>query len=291
MPTFRVVQISDTHLSRSHAYFQDNWDAFVDLMKIEKPDRILITGDLCINGPIQKDDFAFAREQMDRLAVPWRAIPGNHDAGETPPDSRLGKPITAKRRQNWLSYFGDDFWVEDWAGWRFIGLNAQLMESGLKGEAEQQAMLEDALENADGRPIAIANHKPLYKLTAGETGKSLSAMWPKSRKYLMRLCERHKVKLFMSGHLHTYRASRHKGTSLIWAPSSAFINPTKGNWGLKMVRRLGFIRYEFDGRRFRHELAQPPLFINHDVSNWQTLHGSTTNLPPRPLNRHAPARD
>lgn len=287
MTKFRLVQISDTHLSRSHAYFQDNWDVFVDMMAEEKPDMVLVTGDLCLNGPIQPDDLVFAREQMDRLAVPWRAIPGNHDAGEVPPDARLGKPITPKRRKNWLAQFGDDFWVEDWGDWRFIGLNGQLMESGFKAEAEQKAMLEGALATADDRPIAIANHKPLWRLTVDEKGKSLSAMWPKSRKYLMRLCERHKVKLYMSGHLHTYRSTRHKGTSVVWAPASAFINTKKGNWGLRMTRRLGFVRYEFDGQRFGHELVEPPLFINNDFSNWQSRFGSTTNLPPRPYGRHA----
>ena len=287
MSTFRLIQVSDTHLSRSHAYFQDNWDVFVDLMKEEMPDMVLITGDLCINGPKQPDDFVFAREQMDRLSVPWRAIPGNHDAGETPPDTRLGKPITPKGRNNWIKYFGNDFWVEDWAGWRFIGLNAQLMESGLKGEDAQIKMLEEALKTADRCPIAIASHKPLYRLGPAEKGKSLSAIWPKSRKYLMHLCDHHKVKLFMSGHLHPYRSSRHKGTRLIWAPSSAFINPSKGNWGLRMTRKLGFIRYTFEGRKFTHELVQPPLFVNYDVSNWQKQFGSTTSLPPRPLDRHA----
>jgi 3',5'-cyclic AMP phosphodiesterase CpdA len=284
---FRLVQISDTHLSRSHAYFQDNWDVFVEAMAEEKPDMVLVTGDLCINGPIQADDFKYAREQMERLTVPWRAIPGNHDAGETPPDARLGKPITPARRRNWLKVFGDDYWVEDWGDWRFIGLNAQLMESGLDGEAEQKAMLEEALASAGTRPVAIANHKPLWRLTADETGKSLSAMWPKSRQYLMRLCEKHKVKLFMSGHLHTYRTTRHKGTRLIWAPSSAFVTLSKGNWGLKMVRRLGYVRYRFEGRNFTHELVRPPRFVDIDVSNWQSHHGSTTNLPPRPLGRHA----
>ncbi len=112
-------------------------------------------------------------------------------------------------------------------------------------------------------------------------------MWPKSRKYLMRLCERHKVKLYMNGHLHTYRATRHKGTRLIWAPAVAFINSRKGSWGLKMVRSSGYIRYEFDGRKFTHELVLPPLFIDNDVGNWQTHYGSTTYLPPRPYGRHA----
>jgi hypothetical protein len=41
MPPLRIVQVSDTHLSRSHAYFQDNWDAFLECMADEKPDELL----------------------------------------------------------------------------------------------------------------------------------------------------------------------------------------------------------------------------------------------------------
>lgn len=285
MPPLRIVQVSDTHLSRSHAYFQDNWNAFLDCMAEEKPDFVFVTGDMCLNGPKVPEDLVFARKEMDRLPVPWRAIPGNHDIGDTPPDTRLKGPITRSRRAAYRDAFGDDFWVQDLEGWRFIGLNAQLMDSGLPGETTQLKMLTDGLDSLEGRHAAILIHKPLYNRSAHERGQSLQALWPKSRKRVLALCEKHKVKLVASGHRHCYRSLRHGATRLVWAPATSFIDTRKSKEGLRLIRRVGFIRYTLDGARVKHDLVEPPLFVNNDIRNWMAAHGSTTKLPPRPLRR------
>lgn len=285
MPPLRIVQVSDTHLSQSHAYFQDNWNAFLDCMAEEKPDFVFVTGDMCMNGPKVPGDLPFARAQMDRLPVPWRAIPGNHDIGDTPPDTRLKGPITRSRRAAYRKAFGDEFWVQDLGDWRFIGLNAQLMDSGLPGETAQMEMVTDALGSAATRQCAILIHKPLYNKSATERGQSLQALWPKSRKRLLALCEKHKVKLVASGHRHCYRSLRHGGTRLVWAPASSFIDTRKLNEGRRLTRRVGYIRYTLDGTTVTHELVEPPLFVNNDMRNWMAAHGSTTKLPPRPLKR------
>jgi 3',5'-cyclic AMP phosphodiesterase CpdA len=172
-------------------------------MAEEKPDFVFVTGDMCMNGPKVPEDLKFARAQMERLPVPWRAIPGNHDIGDTPPDTRLKGPITRSRRAAYRKAFGDDFWVQDLGDWRFIGLNAQLMDSGLPGETAQMGMVTDALGSAATRQCAILIHKPLYNKSATERGQSLQALWPKSRKRLLALCEKHKVKLVASGHCGT----------------------------------------------------------------------------------------
>ena len=48
MRDFRIVQVSDTHLSRTHGYFYDNWRVFVDAMMagttINLPPRPLAGG-------------------------------------------------------------------------------------------------------------------------------------------------------------------------------------------------------------------------------------------------------
>jgi 3',5'-cyclic AMP phosphodiesterase CpdA len=285
MPPLRIVQVSDTHLSQSHAYFQDNWTAFLDCMAEERPDFVFVTGDMCMNGPKVPEDLRFARVQLDRLPVPWRAIPGNHDIGDTPPDTRLKGPITRSRRAAYRKAFGDDFWVQDLGDWRFIGLNAQLMDSGLPGETVQMEMVADALASAAARQCAILIHKPLYNKSATERGQSLQALWPKSRKRLLALCEKHNVKLVASGHRHCYRSLRHGGTRLVWAPATSFIDTRKSNEGLRLIRRVGYIRYTLDGATVKHELIEPPLFVNNDMRNWMAAHGSTTKLPPRPLKR------
>ncbi len=282
MSVLNIVQVTDTHLSRDWKYFQDNWEAFVDCMHAERPDFIFVTGDLCFNGPKNPDDLAYARKQMERLPAPWRAIPGNHDIGDVPPDPRLKAATNARRRANYRRQFGPDFWVEDLGEWRFIGLNAQLMDSGLAPEKTQMTLLYKALEEANGRSIALLIHKPLYLRDADETGNSLGRLWPPSRKHLLSLCQQYQVKLVASGHRHCYRNIRHGVTRLVWAPATAFIDSLVDTDGKPLTRRVGYIRYRFDGGKFSHELVEPPMFINLDMRNWMAEHGSSTRLPPRP---------
>ena len=280
MSILNIIQVSDTHLSRGWGYFQDNWEAFIDAMQVERPDFIFVTGDMCFNGAKNEDDLTYALSQLERLPAPWRAIPGNHDIGDTSPDLRLKGPITTARRTRYLRRFGLDFWVEDLGDWRFIGLNAQLMESGLAAEKSQMTHLGNALARADGRAIALLIHKPLYLQDVGETGRTLSSMWPKSRKQLLSLCKQYRVKLVASGHRHCYRSTRHAGTRLIWAPPTSFINSLVPSEGAQLTRRVGYVHYRFQGRTFSHELVEPPRFINHDLRNWMSANGSSTKLPP-----------
>ncbi len=283
MPELKIIQVSDPHLSRNWAYFQDNWEAFLDCMRAERPDFIFVTGDLCFNGAKHPDDLEFARSQMERLPAPWRAIPGNHDIGDVPPDHRLKGPITNVRRTRYRKQFGPDFWVEDMGGWRFVGLNAQLLDSNLPAERTQTKMLSDALAAAKGGSVALLIHKPLYLRTSDEAGRSLACVFPRSRKRLLSLCKQYNVKLVASGHRHGYRSARHGATKLIWAPPTSFVDTRPATDRARVTRRAGYIRYRFDGDSFSHEFAEPPLFITHDMRNWMAAHGSTTKLPPRPL--------
>ena len=173
MSQLKIIQVSDTHLSRKWAYFQDNWEAFLDCMSDERPDFIFVTGDICFNGSKWPDDLVYARKQLERLPSPWRSIPGNHDIGDTPPDTRLKGPITTARRTRYRRHFGPDFWVEDLGEWRFIGLNAQLLDSGLAAEKAQMKLLDNALETANGLSIALLIHKPLFICRDNEAGLSL----------------------------------------------------------------------------------------------------------------------
>ncbi|MEQ9607689.1 MAG: metallophosphoesterase [Kiloniellaceae bacterium] len=283
MSDFRLVQVSDIHLSRKRAYFLDNWDVFVEAMRADPPQRIYVTGDLCVNGPNEPDDIAFAREQLDRLPVPWQALPGNHDSGELPPDVRLGKPLTAERREIWLEHFGCDYWTEDLGAWCFIGLNAQLIDSGLEAEEAQWRFLEAAAEGRQGRALGIFLHKPLYLRRPDETDQALSALMPEGRAKLLGFCAAHKVKFVASGHLHCYRALRLGGLRMFWAPGTSFISSVKTMPAPKAVRRAGYLEYRFSGRQFTARLVEPPLFVSHDFRNWFLDKGSTVLLPPRPL--------
>ena len=112
------------------------------------------------------------------LPVRWRAIPGNHDSGDTPPDERNHHPLTEPLRAAFHAHIDQDWWVEDLANWRFIGLNAQLIDSDLPSEPAQWAFLEQALADAGTRRLAIWLHKPLFVRDPDSQGRMLTGTVP-----------------------------------------------------------------------------------------------------------------
>jgi len=70
--------------------------------------------------------------------------------------------VTAERRARFVDHWGPDWWGMDAADFRLIGLNAQLMGSGLALEEEQWDYLAAEAQAARGRPVALFIHKPLF---------------------------------------------------------------------------------------------------------------------------------
>jgi 3',5'-cyclic AMP phosphodiesterase CpdA len=277
-----VVQVSDTHLSRTHAWFHDNWLAFRDEMGRIEPDLIVHSGDVSFNGPDVPEDIAFARTEIGGLGLPFVAIPGNHDVGEPEEKARLGQPITDARRRVWHRHFGHDWLVRDIGDWRLVGLDADLMGSGLAAEAEQEAFVRSAFADADGRPIGLFVHKPLFLDSPDETEKTGKCVFPEPRRRLLALMERARVRFVASGHLHCYRHAVHDGVDHVWAPATSFQMPENAEpRGLES--RPGYVLWRLEGERAAHELVLPPLFVGHDLSNWRQTRGSSIGLPPRPL--------
>lgn len=286
MSSATVVLVSDTHLGRDHAYFQDNWEAFLAEMEALKPDLVIHAGDVSFNGPDVADDIHFAKEQIARLAVPWVAIPGNHDIGEPGDNPRLMQPITAARLSVWQEAFGTDRHVLDVGGWRLVLLNSELLGSGMDEERLQWQMLTEALSGAGDRPLALILHKPLFLMSPDEAEPNGSCVHPGPRRPVLALAREHGVRFVASGHLHTWREFELGGIDFVWAPTTAFIKP--GRFAeAGGIARAGYVIWHFEGARYSAEYIQPPLFVNYDITNWSERKGSSISLPPLP---HRPSR-
>ena len=281
---FRIVQVSDTHLSRNRAYFQTNWEAFLRLMAAERPDLVVHTGDLCLAANEDPDDMVFGRAQMERLDIPWRIIPGNHDIGETPPDPKRGHPMTEERRDAWCRLFGPDWWETDAGPWRVVAVNAQLMGSGFPAEEEQWRWLERTLGRPDPRPVLFFSHKSPFFGDPADPGFTNSSLRIAPRERLLDLLAAHRVTVYGCGHNHVYQTARHRGVQVIWAPATSFIHRLPKPGARRGGRRItGFVRFALDGRRVRHDCVEPESFVRFDVTQWQRVHGTTSALPPMPL--------
>lgn len=230
MGRLRAIVVSDTHLSPRAPEADANWGAVVDHIDHTVPDLVLHVGDLTLDGMSDASELHRARRMLDRLSVPWHAVPGNHDVGDNPVAGRVnGATITPERHQRWLDTIGADHWAVDRAGWRLIGLNAQLFGSGLAAEAAQWAWLGNRLESMPaGSPVVLITHKPLsapeheldepppYRFVPGP-----------ARRRLERLLDGRAAPLVISGHVHQFRVLDTDARRHVWAPTSWAVLPDR----------------------------------------------------------------
>ena len=240
--SFRVNQISDTHIGSVKNWFTVNVNEIGAAMRDEAPDLVINTGDLSVNGADDLHDLVEAKRVHDALGLPYRVIPGNHDIGDTQAVARH-QPINPERRDRFVSVFGADWWQQDVPGWRLIGINAQLLGSDLDAAEEQLAFLQDSRSDITDRAIALFVHKPLFHHSASEDALL---------GYFVNPADRHDVlaalgdslKLVVCGHIHQFRDTTVNGVRHIWGPPTAFIlSPEfQADYG---ERTVGYVAHEF----------------------------------------------
>ncbi len=264
--SFRFVQLSDMHLSARRTMFRDNWEQVLEMLAADPPDLIICTGDAVLGDPDVEADHAYARSQLERLPVPWRIIPGNHDVGDCRIAGGMDKRVNEARLARWARHWGEDRWAFEAGGWLMIGVNAHTLNApGLPQEAEQLAWLDQTLAQADqALPIALFVHKPLFMDHPSETVEEQSSLDPEARRRLLAAFTGRRLKLVASGHKHQYRAFDLDGTRHVWGPSTSVINgvPQAPDWGL---REVGFVAYTLDGARVRQRLVGRDVLTRHEA--------------------------
>ena len=289
MSAIRIVHVSDTHLSPTHAYFRVNWDAFRAHMAASPPDLLIHGGDLAFNAPVVERDLAYAAGEVAALGVPWRAIPGNHDIGEAPAYARLNQPVTMDRIAAWRRHVGPQWWLHDVGSWRIIGLDTAMMASGLPEEAEQHAFLLQALSARAGRPVMVFVHMPPFDRDPADQARSTSVIPHAARGAFLDACAANGVKVIASGHLHIYRRIRHRGMDIVWAPATAMVDVKRGLRQRRRFPRPGYVEWTLDGTKATHRLVESERMFVIDMSRWTAQSGGTvTSLPPWPLAEAVP---
>jgi 3',5'-cyclic AMP phosphodiesterase CpdA len=256
----RIIVISDPHLSPTHGFFWDNWCRACETVNRLAPDAVIVSGDLCINGPDSDAEVAFAAKALGRLQFPVHAIPGNHDVGDEPPGQEADQIIDQRRLRRWLSAFGADRFAFAAGGWRVLGLNAQLLGSALPQEKEQDDWLDDELGGASG-PILLALHKPLFLQSPDEAEVTASSINPVPRERLLRRLHAAPVKVVVSGHLHCHRDVVHETLRYVWAPSTAFLVPPQEG----AEASLGILAIDLDESGARVERIAVAGLVPYDL--------------------------
>jgi 3',5'-cyclic AMP phosphodiesterase CpdA len=267
---FRLTQISDTHLTRNFAVLTDNFHRVGEHIDANRPDLVINTGDVSWDGPSSRADMEFALALHAALPVDCRYLPGNHDIGDNPTavGSAPSCPATEERREAFVSVFGEDRWQFEAAGWRFIGLNSLIMNTGILSELEQEEWLTLQLAGANRKPVALFLHKPLFLNTPEdpeEVATAIRFVPQPVRARLAALLGKSNVRLVASGHVHQRRDFTYAHARHIWAPSAGFIVPDRMQ-DVIGVKETGLVEYRFRPESFevRHVRAPGQIDISLD---------------------------
>ncbi len=269
---FILVQLSDTHLDLRKPEHRDRWHIIREAVRAQKPDLILVSGDISDDGMFDSSIFHANLEMLGEFDCPSYVVPGNHDIG-----NKIGvdDPVNMPIIEQWINAFGNDRFAVERDRWRFIGLNSQILGSGFPREDQQFAWLDQQLDAADAaqQNVVLCQHMPIYLNERDENVTSQSHYWipsPESRDALLARADRPSVKLIMTGHVHWYRQTydAHHNATCIWCPSSSGLVVTDDPFPPN-GESVGFMTYHFSDSTFTYqkiELALEKQLIHFDAT-------------------------
>jgi len=243
----RIVQISDTHLSHLGGTTTANLRLIAAWVNATlRPDLIVNTGDVVAASPDQPLDRDWAREVHAAFEAPVVYLPGNHDVGEPGPAPWKGLGITSSRVAAHREVYGPDCFAVRDDGWLVIGINSELLGSGLDEEDAQWRWLEAELAAPGPQRVLLFCHKPLWppRTTPSEAALTVPGQ---ARERLLALAG-DRLAAVGSGHLHRYRRRpRPERPQLleVWAPSTGFIGQTESE--SPYFEQLGVVEWRLDG--------------------------------------------
>ena len=265
-----LVLVTDTHLTPRTAAFSNNWRAARRWIESQQADLIVHLGDITADGESDPSEMDAAALEFSALRIPMRFLPGNHDIGDRPSAAALSQ---------YRRCFGADRWTLDVAGWRLVGLNAQLLGMDAKIEEEQFAWLEARLAGS-AAPVVLLLHKPLPVPFAGNSpslrardvaepsGRYVPAI-PAER--LRRLCATCDLRLIICGHTHQALTLPDGSSQHVWLPSTSFCFPDalQDRVGDK---RVGVMRLQLENARYRMEWFTPPGMLTHNILDFPQVY-------------------
>jgi alkaline phosphatase D len=249
----RIIQISDTHHSVNHSYFNDNGAATTRWLKGSDADLVIHTGDLAMDGAGDTTDLALGAEWLASFDHEIKVVPGNHDVGDHRA-IKASQEVNDTRLEQWRTLIGPDYWSIDREGWRLIGLNSMIMGTGHRDEALQLDWFEAALDTQG--PVAIFLHKPLFIDHPEEGPRGYWTVTPEPRAKLLARMAKADIRLVASGHLHIHKQYRYRETDFVWGPASSFVCGDSQE-DLGGDRLIGAVIHEFSDRNVTSQFVRP----------------------------------
>jgi 3',5'-cyclic AMP phosphodiesterase CpdA len=221
MTVTKIAVIADPHIGVEKPNFVDNWKRAVAHVNAHAPALTVILGDFTFDGANSEADCDLARAALAALDSPCLVLPGNHDVGDT--DRSSWQPATSERIGRWIRHFGADSWLDETIpGWRLIGIDSQILGTGLAEEAAQWLFLEAAL-TTDRRTV-VFTHQPLFLERWDDADRPYWTTNGEPRHRLRALLMKAGTTAVISAHMHrALTLVPADGPALIWVPATSFL--------------------------------------------------------------------
>jgi Icc protein len=286
-----IAHVTDIHITRERQAPQGVAQMFRHMLRHSdwNPALVLNTGDSIMKldakentGKIANEEIRLWKETVKDLKVPMKSCLGNHDMwnGLEPVDASQAALKPAGFMVQALD-MPAPYYSFDQAGWHFIALNsvATWPSMGELGQAQLDWLKNDLANTPKSTPVLVFSHFPILSVTSSVYGdtcrKGRDLVVPGNWQHLdcweiSELFRQHgKVKLCLSGHMHTQDECRYRGTTYIcggaacgawWEGSEYGFPPCYGK--IRLFADGGFeysfIDYQWTGRAWKgKQFAQP----------------------------------
>lgn len=202
---FLLAQLSDPHVGATwtDADPAARLEAVVEAVRPHQPDAVLVTGDVADHGAAE--EYAVARELLERIGAPLYVLPGNHDDRAA---LRAAFDIPGDGPVQYAVELGPLLLV--------------VVDTTVPGEdrGELDAVRLEWLDGAlDGRPAVVAMHHPPIAL--GIEPWDAIGIPADERAALAAVLERHpRVEAVVGGHIHRTITAEIGGRVALSVPST-----------------------------------------------------------------------
>jgi 3',5'-cyclic AMP phosphodiesterase CpdA len=229
---FQVAAMNDLHVvdARSTAIVNH---AIEQINRTEQIRFTVVLGDLTGNGKLS--ELNLAKKSLDRLKMPYLALPGNHDV----------EPRASNVYGNMERVFGKIQWRREEDDWVFIGLNScENDSSDVTIPPERTEWLQKQLRHVKPKqPIALFAHHPFNPHTKQYRIKNADEV--------LGLFSGHNLKLVASGHWHGNQVEEENG---ILFTTTACCSSTRTNFDDTSAK--GYRLFRFEGDRVETEFVE-----------------------------------
>jgi Icc-related predicted phosphoesterase len=201
---FTFIQLTDIHYNPPYIGFENQFNTTIQLVKEEKPDFVLATGDITTQSSYQRFFSILKAYDFD---IPMFFVNGNHEK-----ETANGMNYANLYMCSLKTHFGNETPTAfDYGNYHFVGLDTGVFPFDSSGNISdaQHGWLENELKNNQGRQLITFCHHPLgYKGNPSNGWINVSVA-----RSVMDLFSTYGVTANFAGHLHRSDVSTYKGVT------------------------------------------------------------------------------